>query len=141
MGFGITRLGGLGPQGPPEGGHGDRGGVPLTGDEVGEIGTDVLAGLVAAVALAVAPFYCRAAAGSEVSQPAKRSARLCLRWHAVRRRPNKEHTRPDVRRVIGGPLLSMHNVEGCAGWPAQSLKHGERTGWNISHTLAWMYTR
>jgi len=26
-----------------------------------------------------------------------------------------------VRRVIGGPSLGMHSVEGCAGWPAQSL--------------------
>ena len=33
-------------------------------------------------------------------------------------------TRPDVRRVIGGPPLGMHTVEGCAGWPAQSLMHG-----------------
>ena len=31
-----------------------------------------------------------------------------------------------VRRVIGGPSLGMHSVEGCAGWPAQSLMHGGR---------------
>ena len=31
--------------------------------------------------------------------------------------------RTNVRSVIGDPPLSMYNVEGCAGWAAQSLMH------------------
>jgi len=32
---------------------------------------------------------------------------------SIRRRTNR--TRPDVRRVIGGPSLDIQNIEGCAG--------------------------
>ncbi len=33
--------------------------------------------------------------------------------------------------MIGRPPLGMHNVEGCAGWPAQSLMHRGRAEWTI----------
>lgn len=47
---------------------------------------------------------------------------------------------PDVCPVIGDPSLSMYNVEGCAGWAAQSLIQGDRPNRRY-HMSDWMGTR